>query len=129
MIVGIFKLVTLELLSLSWNHECGDFSKFWNASNEFANLYLYGSWILPLEDLEKPFESHSTPIKAFVAVIHLIQKYQTIFTTFHHVMSFVGSYAARNVASSAITDLNCSLEASYVKYHRSFKSLSIPRRF
>jgi len=111
LIVALFKLLTIEQLAMFWDRESGNFSIFLVASNEYANTYLYGSFMLPLKDLKKPFESHSATVKVVLIAIHLVQKYQTIISTFHQVLSFVGSYAARNIASSATPDQN-NLEVS-----------------
>jgi len=106
-----------EGLYFSWNPETKDYSKYMNTTTEFVNLYLYGALVIPLSDIQTPFNDHSSCLRAFAIFVFFIQRYQTFISTFLGTISVVAAKGAHSIADSAENNVRddrlIDYEASY----------------
>jgi len=106
-----------EGMLFAWNPETKDYSKYMKATTEFVNIYLYGAFVIPLSDIQTPFNDHSSCLRAFAIFVFFIQRYQTLISTFVGAISVVAVKGAHSIACSAANnprdDRLTDYEASY----------------
>jgi len=106
-----------EGMLFAWNPLTKDYSKYMNETNEFVNFVLYGAFVIPLSEIETPFNDHSSAVKAFAVFVFIIQRYQTLISTFVSAISVVAARVAHSIACSTAKNLQddrlIDYEASY----------------
>jgi len=111
----------LEGLFFAWNTERNDYSKYVNSSSEFVNFYLYGASVIPLSEIQKPLYAHSSVVQVLSILVFILQRYQTLISSFVSVISVVAARGAHSIARSAYKSVHedrpNDLEVSPSQFH------------
>jgi len=94
-----------EGMLFAWNPATKDYSRYVNATTEFVNFFLYGAFVIPLSEIQTPFNDHGSCVNAFAAFVFIIQRYQTLISTFVSTISVVAARGADSIACSTAKNL------------------------